>query len=425
MAIEIVVPRLGWSMDEGTFGEWLKRDGELVKAGQSLFVLEGEKSAQDIESFDQGILRIPSDAPRPGDTVKVGQVLAFLVQDGEPAPFEKTTAGGDGAKPQATGAADLKQRKSIEVGASAPAKIAPAQNSSVQASPRARRLALQSGVDLTNLQGTGSTGRIRERDVLAAKSAKPQAMSGATGQGAATSKSLADASSARRTLAVSPVRRTIAARMIAGAHETAPVTLTTRCDATNLVSLRAQFRAAGGDAHEAVPDYNDLIVKLTATALERHPIMSAHWTDREIVFATAIHISIAVDTDSGLLAPVVRDVNCLTLRQLAAEIRKLANRARSGELSADEMQHGVFTITNLGMFGIDAFTPIINLPQAAILGIGGIVREAAVVDDKIVARDQLTLSLTFDHRVVDGAPAARFLKDLRQGIEYPGAWLVP
>jgi pyruvate dehydrogenase E2 component (dihydrolipoamide acetyltransferase) len=411
-------------MDEGTFGEWLKRDGEFVKAGQSLFVLEGEKSAQDIESFDEGILRIPADAPRPGDTVKVGQVLAFLVQDGEPAPFETTGAQGRGAKPQATAAAVLKPEASIEVVAYATTEIAPAQNAGVKASPRARRRAAQTGVDLTTLPGSGSTGRIRERDVLAAQSAKPQAMRGAARDIATTTKSTPDASGTQRTLAVSPIRRTIAARMLAGAHDAAPVTLTTRCDATNLVALRAQFRVAGS-ADQIVPDYNDLIVKLTATALERHPIMTAHWTDREIVFAGGIHISIAVDTDAGLLAPVVRDVNRLTLRQLAEQIRGLADRARSGKLAADDMQHGVFTVTNLGAFGIEAFTPIINLPQSAILGVGAIVREPAVVNDQIVARDQLTLSLTFDHRVVDGAPAARFLKDLRQGIEQPGAWLVP
>ena len=421
MAIEVVVPRLGWSMDEGTFGEWLIRDGEFVKAGQALFVLEGEKSAQDIESFDQGILRIPSDAPRPGDIVKVGQVLAFLVEDGEAAPFEKGVAGGINAKPQATAAADLKQEKSIEV---ALQTVAASPAATAKASPRARRRATQLGVDLTTLRGSGRTGRIRERDVLAAQSEKPQALHGANEKRAATSTSATIASGAAHTLAVSRIRSTIAARMLAGVHETAPVTLTTRCDATNLVSLRVQFRAAGGNP-ETVPDYNDLIVKLTATALDRHPIMTAHWTDREIVFAQAIHISVAVDTEAGLLAPVVRDVNALTLRQLATEIRRLATRARKGELSADEMQDGVFTITNLGAFGIDAFTPIINLPQAAILGVGAIVREPAVVNDQIVVRDQVTLSLTFDHRVVDGAPAARFLQDLRQGIEQPGAWLVP
>jgi pyruvate dehydrogenase E2 component (dihydrolipoamide acetyltransferase) len=138
-----------------------------------------------------------------------------------------------------------------------------------------------------------------------------------------------------------------------------------------------------------------------------------------------MHLSVAVDTDAGLVAPVVRDVDRLTLRQVAEQIRTLAGRARQGKLSADEMQLGVFTITNLGAFGIDAFTPIINMPQVAILGVGAIVREPAVVDGQIVVRDRLTLSLTFDHRVVDGAPAARFLKDLRQGIEQPAAWLVP
>jgi len=431
MAIEVVVPRLGWSMDEGTFGEWLKRDGEFVKAGQALFVLEGEKSAQDIESFDEGILRIPADGPRPGDTVKVGQVLAFLVQAGEAPPFDAastaTVAGGKDAKPPATAGESTHGKSPAAAVAAVVAggfatsgaalKAAPAHTPRVIASPRARRRAAQMGIDVTTLHGSGRTGRIRERDVLGA-GAIPQATSGAANDAAAIS------SDAPRTLAVSRLRQTLAARMLAGATETAPVTLTMRCDATNLVSLRSQFRAAGSTGQIA-PDYNDIIVKLTATALERHPIMTARWADREIVFAEGMHLAIAVDTDAGLVAPVVRDANRKTLRQVGEQIRELAGRARDGKLSADEMQQGVFTITNLGAFGVDAFTPIINLPQVAILGVGAIVREPAVVDDQIVIRDRLTLSLTFDHRVVDGAPAARFLKDLRQGIEQPGAWLVP
>jgi pyruvate dehydrogenase E2 component (dihydrolipoamide acetyltransferase) len=213
--------------------------------------------------------------------------------------------------------------------------------------------------------------------------------------------------------------------MSAGAHETAPVTLTTRCDATNLVSLRDQFRAAERGAEEIVPSYNDLLVKLTAMILTRHLLLAAQWGEREILLPDGFHISVAVDTDAGLLAPVVRDADKLTLRQVAAELRWLAASARSGGLSADEMQGGVFTITNLGMLGVEAFTPIINLPQCAILGVGRIVREPAVVNDQIVPRDRMTLSLTFDHRVVDGAPAARFLNDLRHAIENPGAVLVP
>jgi pyruvate dehydrogenase E2 component (dihydrolipoamide acetyltransferase) len=213
--------------------------------------------------------------------------------------------------------------------------------------------------------------------------------------------------------------------MSAGAHETAPVTLTTRCDATNLVNLREQFRTAERGAEEIVPSYNDLLVKLTAMILTRHPLLAAQWGEREILLPEGFHISVAVDTEAGLLAPVVRDADRLTLRQIAAEMRNLSGLARSGKLSSEQMQGGVFTITNLGMLGIDAFTPIINLPQCAILGVGRIVCEPAVVNGQIVPRDQMTLSLTFDHRVVDGAPAARFLNDLRMAIEHPAAVLVP
>ena len=429
MATQIVVPRLGWSMDEGTFGEWLKCDGDFVERGQALFVLEGEKSAQDIESFDQGILRLPPDAPRPGDIVKVGQVLAFLVEQGESAPFEKQTSAANDAKSPAT--AEMATVPKTSAAASAPvdvvidgAAIAATADkpSGVTASPRARRHASQVGVDLRNVKGTGSTGRIRERDVAAV--AKLQTSTLVDQQIGLSPDSFTGTNGARRTLAISPVRRTIASRMSAGVHETAPVTLTTRCDATNLVSLRDQFRSAERGAQEAVPSYNDILVKLTALALERHPLLAAQWYDREILLPQGFHIAVAVDTEAGLVAPVVREAHKLTLRQVAVELRKLVELARNGRLAADQMQGGVFTITNLGMFKVDAFTPIINLPQVAILGVGRIVREPAVVNDQIVPRDQLTLSLTFDHRVVDGAPAARFLNDLHQGIENPAAWLV-
>jgi pyruvate dehydrogenase E2 component (dihydrolipoamide acetyltransferase) len=423
MVIEVVVPRLGWSMDEGTFGEWLKRDGDFVERGQALFVLEGEKSAQDIESFDEGILRIPSDAPQPGDTVKVGQVLAFLVAKGELAPFEHDSGSQTSATPQAPAKIESTTgNESSEAVVDAERHTRGTHATRVKASPRARRLAAQLKVDWKKVGGTGRTGRIRERDILASF-AKSQVIS-ATAETAPHADTSSGKSGAPRLLAVSPIRRTIASRMRDGAHETAPVTLTTRCDATNLVALRAQFRAAQTGSETVVPGYNDIIIKLAAAALLRHPLLAAQWNDRELVLPDGIHISLAVDTDAGLMAPVIRDADKLTLRQIAAETRRLAELARGGKLSADEMQGGVFTITNLGMFGIDAFTPIINLPQCAILGVGRIVREPAVVNDQIVPRDQLTLSLTFDHRIVDGAPAARFLQDLSRCIEQPGASLI-
>jgi pyruvate dehydrogenase E2 component (dihydrolipoamide acetyltransferase) len=201
--------------------------------------------------------------------------------------------------------------------------------------------------------------------------------------------------------------------MLASQQQTAAVTLTSRADATNLVSLRQQFKSTGGP----VPTYADIIAKLVAAALVQHPLMTSG--------PSLADIGLAVDTDAGLLVPVLQDVAGQSLLQLAEQSRQLVEKARRGALSLAEMSGGVFTITNLGNYGIDAFTPIINLPETGILGLGTIRREAVVLeDDRIVARDQITLSLTFDHRLVDGAPAARFLRTIVQAIENPSAWLL-
>jgi pyruvate dehydrogenase E2 component (dihydrolipoamide acetyltransferase) len=248
-------------------------------------------------------------------------------------------------------------------------------------------------VDAGRLQGSGRNGRVRERDVRA--TAAPVAEG--------------------RLLPHTNIRRVIAARMIAGVTQAAPVTLTTRADATHLVTWRGQLQAAAPDA--VVPGYTDLIVKVTAAALRQHPLLQAQWRDEGLFVPERIHIGVAVDTEAGLLVPVLRDVDRLTVAQIAEQARELTALARSGRLTADQMRGASFIVTNLGMFGVDAFTPILHLPQSAILGIGRIVREPAVVGDAVVPRDRLTLSLTFDHRVTDGAPAARFLDTLRRSIE--------
>ena len=422
MPVEVVVPRLGWSMDEGTFGQWLKRDGDFVARGEALFVLEGEKSAQDIESFDEGILRIPPDAPQSGDAVKVGQVLGFLVAKGEAAPFEGESEAQGIERPQAAAKVEIAVAGEISRDVQSQRHVRASQATGVKASPRARRLAAQLNVDWTKIQGTGRTGRVRERDVASA--AKAQATVASHSESASPSHPPNKSVGAPHTRAVTPVRRTIASRMHAGANDTAPVTLTTRIDATNLVALREQFRTAKTDAESVVPGYNDILIKLAGLALLRHPLLAGQWNGREILLPEGIHLSLAVDTDGGLLAPVIRDADKLTLRQIAVETRRLVELARGGRLSADEMHGGVFTFSNLGAFGIDAFTPIINLPQCAILGVGRIARQPAVVNEQIVPRDQMTLSLTFDHRVVDGAPAARFLQHMSRSIEQPGAALI-
>jgi pyruvate dehydrogenase E2 component (dihydrolipoamide acetyltransferase) len=216
---------------------------------------------------------------------------------------------------------------------------------------------------------------------------------------------------------ITPRRRTIAERMVRSLERTAPVTLTTRADVTELVAVRHRWK---NSASAVVPTYTDLIARLSAAALEQHPLLAGRWEQDRIVLPAPgqFHIGIAVDTPEGLLVPVLRSASSLSIDELARQSRDLAERARTGRLAAAEMQGAVFTITNLGGFGIDAFTPIIDWPQTAILGLGAIRREPAyVTEDRVEPRELMTLSLTFDHRALDGAPAARFLAELRDAIE--------
>ncbi|MHB1424339.1 MAG: dihydrolipoamide acetyltransferase family protein [Gemmataceae bacterium] len=373
MAIPITVPRLGWNMEQGVFAGWLKSDGAAVRAGEALFSLESDKATQEIEGFEDGTLHIPTDGPHQGDVLAVGAVIGFVLQPGEPIPSS--------LKPSPS--LPPSQPKTAE--SQVPTTVA-ATRERPASSPRARRTAARLGIDWRKAQGSGSNGRIRERDVLAL------------------------------TVPVQSMRRVIAERMLTSHRSTAPVTLTTTCDATELVHFRQQWKA-DPESSGLVPSYTDLFVKLTASALEIHPLLNSRWEDDRIVSPEGIHIGIAVDTDAGLVVPVVRDVPRLSLTELAIRARDLIERARQRKLSANEMQGGTFTLTSLGALGIDAFTPIINYPECAILGIGRIRRCPVVLDDKIVIRDQVTLSLTFDHRITDGTPAARFLRTLSALVE--------
>ena len=407
MAYEIRVPRLGWSMEEGTFIRWLKKEGEPVRAGEPLFELEGEKALQEIEAVDNGLLRIGADGPAEGTVVAVGAVLGHLVEHGEEIREQKPEVRGQRSEEREQGTGDREQG----TGGRQPSRTAAKANTR-HASPRARRVAAETGVDWQRLEGTGRGGRIRERDVREASATGRGPHPGPVpeGEGAASA----------RVVLLSNRRRVIAERMAASCRETAPVTLTTRCQATNLATLRRQFRVAGG----VVPSYADIVAKLAALTLRRHLPLAARWSGERLELPPddGMNIGIAVDTDEGLLVPVLRDVARRTLFEVAAESKRLIEQARSGRLAPGDMQGGVFTITNLGAFGIDAFTPIINLPEVAILGLGAIRREAVVLEDgQLAAREMLTLSLTFDHRAVDGAPAARFLQSLAATIANPPA----
>ncbi|MBS1830066.1 MAG: 2-oxo acid dehydrogenase subunit E2 [Acidobacteria bacterium] len=341
MPIAITVPRLGWSMEEGTFSAWLKQHGESVEPGEMLFAIESDKVTMDVEALDGGVLYVPADAPQPGERVVPGQLLGYLLAAGEAAP--------DGR---------------------------------VAVTPRARRVARELDVDLKSLQGTGKGGRIRERDVRGAAPKKPQQP------------------------VAQPLRRTIAARMMRSTQNTAPVTLMRRVDATSMAAMREQDKQIS---------YTAIMVKLAAQALEQHPLLASRWEDDSIVAPSGTHIGIAVDTEHGLIVPVIRDADQLSITQIAARLRQLVQAAHARQLKPEDVDGGVFTITNLGAYGVEAFTPILNYPETAVLGMGAVQWEpVALGNGHLVTRQQITLSLTFDHRVLDGAPAARFLQTLAE-----------
>jgi pyruvate dehydrogenase E2 component (dihydrolipoamide acetyltransferase) len=280
----------------------------------------------------------------------------------------------------------------------------------IQVSPVARRVAADLQVDLGQLAAQTAGQRITRADVEQAARSEPQPT----------------ASAPNAIGVLQGMRRIVATRMAESARTTVPVTLTTDADATELVRLRQQIAADLATGGLSAPSYNDLLAKLVAVALGEHPALNASLTDEGLVQHAAIHIGIAVDAERGLLVPVLRDVGRKSIQQLAAEAADLIVRAREGKASADELRGSTFTISNLGMYEIDAFTPIINLPECAILGVGRIASRAVVIDEEtgtLGARKMMALSLTFDHRLVDGAPAARFLQRVKQFVEHPYLWL--
>ncbi len=460
MSTEIRMPRLGWTMEEGAFGEWLKADGDTIKPGDLLFTVEGDKATQDIEAMDAGILRIDPNGPHGGDMVTVGALLAYLTKPGEVVAFAQSRS-------QSVSQSDSGQL-SVDSGQLSITKPQALSTTAPTISPRARRVAGELGVDWSQLKGSGRTGRIVERDVRAVAEAAVSAATQTSSAPAIRATPVAarmaqeagidletlaaqkpgqrigredvEAAIAAQQLTVAAVaqsptgaaeripitrvRQLIAGRMAESAHTTAPVTLTTEADATALVALRNQLKATLGARGLPVPTYNDLLIKLTGVALAEHKLLRAVWQGEELVIAQGIHIGLAVDTEAGLLVPVVRDVQNKSIRQIATTTQALIDQAQRRQLSPDALQGGSFTITNLGMYNIDAFTPLINLPQCAILGVGRIVEKPAVYQGQIVPRHQVALSLTFDHRVVDGAPAARFLDLVRSYVAEPLLWLV-
>jgi len=465
MVTEVFLPKLGQTMEEGEIIEWNKQEGDPVKRGDLLFTVESDKAALEVEATTRGFLRkilVPA-----GQTVPVLTVVALITRTADEDISGYKAGGTQAAGEQETEGPGQK----LETPEQAPRSVAeelarPAGR--ILASPRARKAAREAGVDLALVTGTGPGGRIAEKDVLDYLASRPQATPVAvkaaealgvdltevigTGAGGRITKADVEAVAAAmapasatapatgpstvtppaaaptgESVPVTGLRRIIAERMAASARTTARVTLVTEVDATEFVKARERLKAAVTEEWGFAPGYNDLLGLIVARALREFPYMNARLSEDPLTGTGSatierlpfINLGMAVDTERGLLVPVIRDADQKSLRAFGAEFRELVERARSGKSLPDDLTGGTFTITSLGTYGIDAFTPVINLPEAAILGVGRIQPKAVVRDGEIVARQMWTLSLAFDHRLVDGAPAARFLQRIKQIIEDP------
>jgi pyruvate dehydrogenase E2 component (dihydrolipoamide acetyltransferase) len=374
MPVEVVMPKFGLTMQEGTIQQWFKTEGEPIAAGQPLFEVETEKVLYEVEAPVNGIIaRIlyPVEA-----TVACAHVVAVIAVDGE--------------DPAAVAARYVAPPTASAPGPRMEADATPSatRTGSVAATPAARKLAKEHAIDLATVRGTGPGGRITREDIEAAMAApKGERLHG--------------------------MRKTIAERMVKSLRESAQLTLVTEVDAMALVERRRRLAA------EFAVTYTDLLIEAVARALRAHPRLRVLVDGDLVQPCDDIHIGIAVALEEGLIVPVIRHADRLALAEIAKTARALTEKARAGALSVDEVNGGTFTITNLGMYGIDAFTPIIHPPQIAILGVGRIVEKPAVHEDRIAIRSLMTLSLTFDHRIVDGAPAAAFMRDVAALLARP------
>ncbi len=438
MAVNITMPKWGLTMKEGKITKWFKDEGDPIKKGESFFEVETEKITNSVESTAEGILFqivVPA-----GSTVPVGTIVAVVAQEGEtPERIAGIQAGEvvEADKPSAKKAAVAEPE-------------APKEKKFVPASPAARRLAKELGLDLTLVPGSGPEGRVTEGDVkkyheegppppkitpLAEEIAKQAGLdiTGITGTGEGGKITKEDVTRALQADEAAPeeeaapvtvipftgMRKAIADNMHASLQNAAQLTVFSEVDVTETVNFLAQVREEYKKDDAIRVSYNDIIVLAASRALKRFPIMNSNQVGDEILCFDAVNMGVAVALPEGLIVPVLRNADKKGLLQIAREVRILAKKAREGSLEVDEVTGGTFTITNVSMFQVDGFTPILKPPETGILGVGRIKEKPAVYNGEIAIRSMMFLSLTFDHRIVDGAPANEFLQTVARYLEQP------
>ncbi len=405
MAFEILMPQLGLTMEEGTVTQWLKQEGDPVKAGEAVLEITTDKLTNEVTSEHDGVLL--KIVAQEGEDIPVKGLLGYIGQAGEQV--------GDTAAP-APAAAPAQASAAPATPAAAPA-AAPS-GVRIRISPYARKLAAGMGVDYSHLTGSGPSGRIVAKDILAAAEAQKAAPAAPAAAPAAPApkKGGLELMDGDTIVKLSGMRKVVAERMLQSHTEIPPVTQNTKVDVTALMQFRKSLAETAGKKFSV----NDLILKATAKVLRQHPEILVSYDNGQIIQRAHVNLGMAVALDAGLIVPVIRDADKMGLEELAAKAKDLATRAKDNQLTTDEYKGSTFSVSNLGMFGIETFTPIVNQPDAGILGVCAIQDELVMDDEGSISKHQIMrLSFTFDHRLIDGAVAAKFIMDLRDLLQSP------
>lgn len=425
MATPVLMPLMGMTMEEGIVSKWLVEPGTTVTAGQEILEFETDKINATVEAPVDGVLG--GIAAQPGEAVAVQGLLAYILEPGEepPAAGEVVTPepAVDAAPPPTPAAPSAPAGPALPptakpVTSGSQPTVAPATNTKngrIKSSPLARRIADELSVNLGGITGSGPGGRIIERDVRDAAAAGVAVPAMAT----ATLAAARGEPSAGTTIPVVGVRKVIAERMTQSLHESAQLTLVAEADGTQFHALRTDLAAQHEAALGFKISYNDLLIRICARALQEHSRVNATMDANGIHLLEDVNIGLAVEAGQDLVVPNVKNAHRKSVVDIALDLRAVVDRAMNNQMQLDDITGGTFTITNLGLYGIDAFTPVINPPEAAILGVGQLREKAWAENGQVVARMSMTLSLTLDHRIVDGAPAARFLARVVELIEHP------
>jgi pyruvate dehydrogenase E2 component (dihydrolipoamide acetyltransferase) len=405
MATEVKLPRLGQGMESGTIVRWFKSEGDEVKKRDLLYELDTEKVTQEVEAETDGVLlKILVESGE----VEVGRTIALIGRAGEEVMVEPVTAPAPAPTPEPVTA-------TATVAAAPVAASGAAESGRVKASPLARRMARERGVDLATVTGTGPDGRVIAEDVERAAAGQPAAIP-VEAEPAVPLPTVAPAEEVEL-IPLTSVRKTIA-RRLTEAWEAPAFQLGVSADMTEALALREGLVARLAEGEEK-PSVSDILVKLAAAALQRHPAVNATFTGDAVQRHRVVHLGLAVAAPAGLVVPVIRGAERLTIQEIARARADVVARARAGKLTLQDFAGGTFTISNLGMYGIEQFVAVLNPPQVAILAVGAVKDEAVVVDGEIDLAPIMRMTLTCDHRAVDGAEGAEFLRTLVALVEQP------